>query len=184
MPKRGSPSGSGHRAPSHAMMMRMVTPSPGRDPQRPPVLVRLATPNDLSALLLLYQELAGDRGGALPGEAVVAQPLFEEMAAQSGRHLLVAEIDGNVVGTADLLIVPNLTHGGAPWAIVENVVVDEGVRRSGVGGALIDEAVRRSRAAGCYKVQLLSNKQRRQAHQFYLSAGFVAVAEGFRRYLD
>src|ERR1700683_238595 len=125
------------------MMMKMVKSSPDRDGQKALVLVRLVTPNDLPALLLLYQQLAGNRVGAFPADSVRPQSMLEEMAAQSGRYLLVAEVDENVVGTADLLIVPNLTHGGAPWAIVENVVVNEGARRRGVGSALMDEAVRR-----------------------------------------
>ena len=87
------------------------------------------------------------------------------------------------MGTADVLIVQNLTHGGASWAIIENVVVDSACQRQGVGSALIDEIVRRCSDAGCYKMQLLSNKQRAQAHDFYRSVGFEAVAEGFRRFL-
>ena len=148
------------------------------------VTVRLAGVNDLPDLLELYQQLAADRVVALPAESVEAKSLLETMIAQSGRHLLVAEVESNVVGTADLLIVPNLTHGGAPWAIVENVVVDEKARRFGVGHALIGEMVRVCRDAGCYKMQLLSNKHRTQAHEFYRSVDFEAVAEGFRRYLD
>lgn len=105
------------------------------------------------------------------------------MTDQTGRQLLVAEADGAIAGTLDLLIVTNMTHGGAPWAVIENVVVDENARGRGVGRTLIDEAVRRSSDAGCYKIQLLSNKRRTDAHAFYRSTGFEAVAEGFRRYL-
>jgi GNAT superfamily N-acetyltransferase len=148
-----------------------------------PVHVRSATSNDLPELLRIYQQLAGDRVAALPTDLVEAKSLFPAIAAQVGRQLLVAEVDERVVGTADLLIVPNLTHGGAPWAVVENVVVDEGSRRRGVGRALTDEMVRRCNDAGCYKMQLLSNKHRTDAHQFYRSVCFEAVAEGFRRYL-
>jgi len=87
------------------------------------------------------------------------------------------------MGTADMLIVPNMTHGGAPWAIIENVVVDSACRRHGVGSAWINAIARMCSDARCYKMQLLSNKQRTQAHDFYRSVGFEAVAEGFRRFL-
>jgi GNAT superfamily N-acetyltransferase len=69
------------------------------------------------------------------------------------------------------------------WAIVENVVVDQGERRAGVGRALMEEIVRRCRQADCYKIQLLSRKHRRSAHTFYESLGFQRSAEGFRLYL-
>ncbi len=101
---------------------------------------------------------------------------------QSGRTLLVAVDADTVVGTADLMVVPNLTHGGHPWAIVENVVVDEAARGAGVGRAVMTEALRRASAAGCYMVQLVSLRHRRAAHAFYRELGFVAVAEGFRSY--
>jgi ribosomal protein S18 acetylase RimI-like enzyme len=154
--------------------------APGGGPR---VLVREATVEDLSGVLRLYEQLAGDRVEAIPAVLAEAEALFAAISEQSGRQLLVGEIGGNVVGTADLLIVDNFTHGGAPWAVIENVVVDEDARRLGVGSALTEEAVRRCAAAGCYKVQLLSHKRRTAAHEFYRKMGFEAVAEGFRRYL-
>ena len=148
------------------------------------MLVRPVTRNDLPDLLRLYRQLTRDEVESLPADSVAAKALFDAIEAQPGRELLVAEIDGKVVGTLDLLTVPNLTHGGSPWGIVENVVVDEGSRGRGIGRLLMEEAVRRCKDAGCYKVQLLSNKRRTQAHEFYRSVGFEAMAEGFRRCLD
>jgi hypothetical protein len=40
------------------------------------------------------------------------------------------------------------------------------------------------REAGSYKLQLLSNKHRIDAHAFYESVGFAASAEGFRLYFE
>ena len=50
------------------------------------------------------------------------------MAADPRQRLLVVEHDGAVIGTAVLVIVPNLGHNGSPYALVENVVVDEAAR--------------------------------------------------------
>jgi ribosomal protein S18 acetylase RimI-like enzyme len=147
------------------------------------VLVREATVGDLPRLVFLYEQLAEGRLEAKPAPEAQARKLLVELSSQPGRALVVAEVDGIVVGTLDLLIVANLTHGGAPWGVIENVVVDESARRSGVGGTLIEDAVRRCTDAGCYKIQLLSNKRRTAAHEFYRNVGFEAVAEGFRRYL-
>jgi len=163
-------------------MAAMAEPA-SSDGLNTPVTVRSASATDLPELLGLYRQLAGDRVGALPADKDDATSLFLRILAQPDRQLLVAEVGGHVVGTTDLLIVQNLTHGGAPWAIVENVVVDEAVRRCGVGSALITEMARLCEEAGCYKMQLLSNKHRTQAHRFYQSVGFEAVAEGFRRFL-
>jgi GNAT superfamily N-acetyltransferase len=147
------------------------------------VLVRPAGPADLAALLGLYDELAEDRPESLPADREDAGRLLAAISTREGRALLVAVVGGLTVGTADLLVSPNLTHGGRPWAIVENVVVAAGARRQGVGRALIEDVVRRCESAGCYKIQLLSRRHRHAAHSFYESVGFRVTAEGFRRYL-
>ena len=81
-------------------------------------------------------------------------------------------------------MVPNLTHGCEPWAIVENVIVASAARRTGVGRALLGHLIELARKAGCYKLQLVSGKHRAEAHEFYRSMGLDAVAEGFKIYLD
>jgi len=147
--------------------------------------VRLACLEDAQHLRELYIELADDHADALPAGAGVTREVLAEIAAQPTRRLLVAEIEGaQIAGTADVVIVANLTHTGRPWAVVENVVVSNRHRRRGIGRALMQEAVRRAQMAGCYKVQLLSGKQRGGAHEFYRSLGFEAVAEGFKIYFD
>jgi GNAT superfamily N-acetyltransferase len=135
-------------------------------------------------VLSLYAELAGAKLSAAPGDRAAAEPALAEILADPRRELTVAELDGRIVGTADLLIVPNLNHHGQPWAIVENVVVAEVARRKGVGRALMEHLITLARGAGCCKLQLLSGKHRAQAHALYRSVGLDAVAEGFKIYFD
>jgi GNAT superfamily N-acetyltransferase len=148
------------------------------------ILVRPAGSGDLDAVLGLLEELRWERrcdgGTPVPGEAAL---IWESILDQDGRFVLVAEAAGKIVGTADLLIVANLTHELRPWAIVEHVVVAAHARRLGIGRALMAEVVAMGQAAGCYKVQLLSRKERSDAHRFYQAVGFEPAAEGFRRYL-
>jgi GNAT superfamily N-acetyltransferase len=82
-----------------------------------------------------------------------------------------------------LIIVPNLTHGGLPWAGVENVMVDASYRRKGIGKLLMDYALAEAKKAGCYKIQLISDKSRTEAHKFYEAIGYNASGHGFRMYL-
>jgi ribosomal protein S18 acetylase RimI-like enzyme len=67
---------------------------------------------------------------------------------------------------------------------VENVVVAGDLRGCGIGSALMGHVIDIARAAGCYKVQLLSGSQRTGAHAFYRSLGMEPVAEGFKLYLQ
>lgn len=144
--------------------------------------IRPARAEDLEALLALYAELAEEAGPA-PAPDSEARRVLEEILAQPMRHLTVASRDGRVVASADMLIVANLTHGGRPWAIIENVVVTAMARRSGVGSRLMGYLMWLARASGCYKVQLLSADHRR-AKAFYEHLGFQALSTGFKIYFE
>jgi len=143
------------------------------------VHVRPAVGDDLGAVLGLLSQLHPER----PGMPTVddARPVWADVLAQPDRTVFVASRDGAVVGTADLVVVRNLTHGARPWAMVENVVVDEPVRGAGVGRLLMDAVEHAARAAGAYKVQLMS-ADGRAAHAFYEAVGFEPRAQGFRKY--
>jgi GNAT superfamily N-acetyltransferase len=148
------------------------------------LLVRRIRPSDLVGLLALYDDLAEGNAARAPAEEATSREVLEAILADPYRQLAVAVRDGQLVGTADLLVVPNLTHHGKPWAVIENVVVASRLRRTGVGRELVQHLIELARAAGCYKVQLLSGKQRVAAHNFYESVGFQPVAEGFKIYFD
>ena len=157
------------------------------DDRLSPATIRTARLEDLPALLELLPQL---REGATPGvtweaaDEAAATAAWEEILADPRRVFLVAELDGRVAGTADLVIVPNLTHAARPIAYVENVVVDAAQRGRGIGRALMATCETRAVEAGCYKLQLLSNRYRDGAHRFYASLGYEDAARGFRRYLD
>ena len=149
-------------------------------------IIRQATGKDITRILELYEQLAigGSQDEMDKGDVPANhEQAFEDINKLPGCDLLVAEENGEIVGTAMVVIVPNLSHKGLPWAIVENVVVDEKCRRSGIGKLLMDEIAVQARKAGCYKVQLLSHKTRDEAHRFYSSIGYKASAEGFRLYI-
>lgn len=146
--------------------------------------MREARLSDLDALLSLYRTLAGQKRSALPADREHSLGIIRDIISEPSRHLLVADVDGELAGTADMLIVPNLTHSGMPWAVVENVIVTERQRRKGVARLLFERLIETARAAGCCKLQLISGKHRTGAHGFYRSVGMEAVAEGFKLYYD
>lgn len=141
--------------------------------------IRDARPEDLKRLLELYRLLEGPYSDEKALTGVKAEDLFTRILLDPNQHTLVAEDYGEVVGTLVVAILPNLAHGGAPYAVVENVVVDEEYRGEGVGTALMREAVDRARKAGAYKLALCSNLQREESHAFYRSLGMEQTHAGF-----
>lgn len=145
-------------------------------------LIRNATEADLPRIVELLQQLSldaprEDLGPPLPSSYVEA---FRQIDADPNQHLLVLEEDGRIVGSVSVIVSPNLSHIGTPWAEIENMIVDSDERGNGYGKALVQKAVSIARAAGCYKLTLTSNNQRSDAHRFYEGAGFKQSHRGFR----
>lgn len=141
--------------------------------------VRRAVSGDLDRLLGLYAQLEGPYSGIEPLGRDEAERRFARMLDDGTQHTLVAEKDGEVVGTLVVTVLPNLAHGGAPYAVVENVVVQESRRGGGIGRSLMEEAVGLAREAGAYKLALSTNRERREAHEFYRSLGMKETHLGF-----
>ena len=149
--------------------------------------IRDAHADDIPRLLELYLQLSGS--SQHPEDDVrrftdAHGAALERITADPHTDLFVLEAGGRVVATYALYIMPNLSHGGRPFAIVENVVVDDALRGQGLGRLLMEHALARAREAGCYKLALTSNRKRTAAHAFYESIGFEQTHKGFTRYLD
>jgi len=148
-------------------------------------IIRLAAEKDITRILELYKELVITTSQVeLCGDPSTDGYLqvFAQIHTMPGQELLVIEEGGNVVGVMVLLIVPNLSHGGLPWAFVDNLIIDHRHRRRGLGRLLMDKAVARAKEAGCYKIVLTCDKRLEGEHKFYRSLGFEASAHGFRLY--
>ena len=87
-------------------------------------------------------------------------------------HYFVIEIEGILLAACNLSIIPNLTQGGRPIRLIENVVTHAQYRRKGIGRKILLHAIEYARNLNCYKLMLLSNKERKEAHHFYSSLGF------------
>jgi ribosomal protein S18 acetylase RimI-like enzyme len=144
------------------------------------VPIRDAGPDDLPRLIALLDQLSldGPREDVAHPEAY--RSVFEAVLADPKQRILLLEDEGRLLGSVTLIIVPNLTHNGAPWAQVENVVVEADERGAGHGEALMRHAIEAAREAGCYKLVLTSSKRRSDAHRFYRRLGFEVTHEAFR----
>ena len=57
-------------------------------------------------------------------------------------------------------------------SIIEDVVVDGGARRRGIGEALMQKAIELARESGAEGISLTSNPQRQEANLLYQALGF------------
>lgn len=143
---------------------------------------REAQRSDLKEILNLYEQLN-------PGEAPLslkdADRIWDEVEQNRYIRYFVAEERGELASTCNICIVPNLTRGGRPYAIIENVVTSSVFRKRGIGRKIMQMAIDFAIKHNCYKVILLSGAARTEAHAFYESLGFSGTAKkGFDLRLD
>jgi GNAT superfamily N-acetyltransferase len=145
------------------------------------VVIRRATSDDLPAIIAM---LADDPLGAIresPADLTPYQRAFEAIEADPNQVLVVADRNGEAIGTLQLTIVPGLSRQGASRGLVEAVRIAASARSTGLGTTLMEWSIEEARARGCTVVQLTSDKTRTDAHRFYTDRlGFTNSHEGFK----
>ncbi len=135
---------------------------------------RPATSVDLPGILDLLRELNPEDPELAASDS---GEIWAEILGNSGIRYLVAVDSARIIGTCHILVVPNLTRSGRPYALVENVVVASAHRRQGIGRRLMDLAVEFARLEHCYKVMIQSSAKRSEAHAFYQDLAFDCEAK-------
>jgi len=109
----------------------------------------------------------------LPQLSSSAEPLttddVEEMIHSESSTLFVALDEGTVVGTLTLVVF-SIPTGRRAW--IEDVVVDEGSRGTGVGQQLTMAAVDEARLRDVRSIDLTSRPSREAANAMYVKLGF------------
>lgn len=134
---------------------------------------------------VIVRLLADDHLGA--GREVTAEPLpegyydaFEWITADPNNRLLVAERDGEIVGTLQITFVRGLSRIGAWLMLIEAVRVASHLRGQGLGRHIIARAIELARARGCRSVELASHHSRADAQRFYEQLGFTRSHVGMK----
>ena len=105
----------------------------------------------------------------------------EAIISSGASTLLIArDAGGTIVGTLTLVIF-RIPTGVRAW--VEDVIVDEHSRGSGIGVALTREAVQLARTAGARTVDLTSRPSRDAANALYRREGFTQRETHVYRYV-
>ncbi len=111
---------------------------------------------------------------------VAYERAFTAIDANEHDALLVADLDGVVVGTMQVTVLHHLVRHGASRAQLEGVRVSSAHRGMHIGEQLVRAAIEHARASGASIVQLTTDKRRTDAHRFYERLGFTATHEGMK----
>ena len=130
------------------------------------VVIDVATQSDdelLQAFARLVPQLS--QSSPPPSAAELA-----EMVNSEASDVIVARLDGVIVGTLTLVVF-RLPTGVRAW--IEDVVVEEAARGHGVGDQLNRFALDLARQKGAKSVDLTSRPSREAANRLYQRIGFT-----------
>ena len=130
--------------------------------------LRELTVADEAAVSDLTQQL----GYKLGMDEAVAR--LSALLGTSGHYLIGASLGADLIGFLHCFDRPSIEKGRA--LVVQSLVIDASVRRSGAGRALMAEAERIAGRLGCPAVTLSSNVARDDAHAFYERLGYRTYA--------
>ena len=146
------------------------------------IIFRVAAYADVPSIIRL---LADDELGSLREKFENPIPksyysAFELIDKDPNHELIVAELDGEVIGTLHLMFLPSLSFQGGLRAQVESVRVDTHHQNQGIGSELMKWAIQRSADRNAHIVQLTTHKSRADAHRFYERLGFKGTHLGMK----
>ena len=133
------------------------------------IMVREAVKEDLDELLNLYLFLHEKN---IPKKSEYLENTWKTIIEDINHHIVVKEINGKIVSSCVCVIVPNLTRNIRPYALIENVVTNEGYRGKGYATECLNYAKEIAIKNNCYKMMLLTGTKSENTLAFYKNAGY------------
>ena len=132
-------------------------------------MIREITENDFDQLMTLYMQL---HDNPFPERDKRIMDIWSNILVDDNHHIIVADEDGTIVSSCVCVIIPNLTRGQRPYALIENVITDKRYRKRGLATACLDFARDIALQENCYKIMLLTGSKQESTLKFYEQAGY------------
>jgi len=132
------------------------------------IVIRAMAPNDIPAARMLLSQL----GYELNTNEVERR--YNAVRERGDHAVFVAEEDGRIIGFLHVYERPAFDK--PPEVIVPAIVVDQTLRRTGIGKTIMSMAERWALERGYSSIALTSNISRSVAHSFYNRLGYKIEA--------
>ena len=149
---------------------------------QPDLHLRLATRADIPSIvrMLAEDDLGSQRERCEDPLPESYYSAFEQIHQDSNHELIVAERNGEVIGTLHLMFLPSISFQGGLRAQIESVRVDKRFQSQGIGSQMMKWTIERAKQRGARVVQLTTHKTRLDAHRFYERLGFKGSHLGMK----
>lgn len=136
------------------------------------VKIRRARETDIEAMIPMLGELFSIETDFVIDAEKQRAGLSLLLAGRSKSVIFVAEDEsGEIAGMVTAQLVVSTAAGGY-GALLEDMIVREKYRRSGIGGALLNAVTGWALKKGAQRIQLLADRRNRPALVFYSDKGF------------
>lgn len=139
------------------------------------VIIRNAEISDLVQLKQLFSQLIDNVHPTIHSMEDVMLDIYDD----NHNRVFVVEVNGRIVGTAQVIIYENLIRTPKRKAIVDSVIVDESMRGLNLGKQLLTHLIDYCKSLHVGKISLVSSYRRYVAYSFYRSMGFKDCGLGF-----
>ncbi|PIW33351.1 MAG: histone acetyltransferase [Nitrosopumilales archaeon CG15_BIG_FIL_POST_REV_8_21_14_020_37_12] len=110
-------------------------------------------------------------------EKDTAEEIFDKINSNEDYIIVVAEMDGRIIGATTLFIESKFIHNGGKVGHIEDVVVDKSYQGKGTGEKIIKYVLETAKKKGCYKTILDCTDD---VKPFYEKIGFKHNANALR----
>lgn len=135
------------------------------------IQIDTANESDLPTIKSLLNELASVVENRQGLDMQVTAENLAVLLKEPGSYLLVARDGDEVVGFINFMVRRTALHAGLS-GLIDELVVRQGIRGSGVGRLLIMAAADTCRQLGCVELEVSTEKTNAAARWFYRKCGF------------
>jgi len=132
-------------------------------------MVREVKENELNELLKLYLYLHEE---AIPEMTEHLKSTWKTIIHDENHHIIIKVADDKIVSSCVCVVIPNLTRGIRPYALIESVVTHEEYRGKGYATKCLNYAKEIAKKANCYKMMLLTGSKENATLNFYENASY------------
>ena len=140
--------------------------------------IRNMIQTDIPQLAILYQQFWNE-----PSDILAMQNQFDKLSKDERYILLSAVMDDKLVDSVMGIVCQELYGNCKPFLVLENMVVDQGTRRKGIGKSLLSRLEEIAKARDCSQIILVTELERVDACLFYEACGFQTNNKGYKKKL-
>ena len=136
------------------------------------IIIREARESDLLTIGKLTLELIEAMGNTEGIDIKLIAENCRNLLNEVNSHILVAEIEGVVVGFVNFTTRKTILHRGLS-GLIDELIIAKSYRGKGIGKQLLSSAIEKSRQLGCCEVEVSTEKTNIKARGFYRQYGFT-----------